>query len=70
MKYCKQCGVLYSSTLTQCPKCNAALIEHEEPPAPEAPTRVKVRHWLGLCVGIPVLIGILYLAASIVARLS
>lgn len=61
MKYCKTCGVLYSGLLEQCPKCNATLAAHEEPPAPEAPKKVRLRQWIALCIGIPALIGVLYL---------
>lgn len=70
MKYCKKCGVLYSGLLVQCPKCNTALEEYQEPAAPEAPKEVKTRQWIAICIGIPALIGFMYLMASILARLS
>ena len=70
MKYCKKCGVLYSDLLEQCPKCNAVLNDHEEPPAPEAPREVKVRQWIMICVGIPAFIGLLYLVIGWLSALS
>ena len=60
MRYCKKCGVLYSNLLEQCPQCNTALSEYEEPPAPEAPKSVKIRQWIAICIGVPALIGLLY----------
>ncbi len=70
MKYCKKCGVLYSSVLEQCPKCNTLLAEHEEPPGPEAPKSVRVRQWIGICLGIPALIVFLYLFLGWMTSLS
>ena len=63
MKYCKKCGVLYSSLLEQCPKCNTALTEHDssaQAPAPEASRQTKVRQWIALILGVPALIFFLY----------
>ena len=70
MKYCKKCGVLYSSLLEQCPKCNTALAEHEEPPAPEADKRVRTRQWIALCIGIPALIAFLFFTIRALYQLS
>ena len=67
MKYCKKCGVLYSSLLPQCPKCNPVVAEHEqaeEAPAPEAPRSVKRRQWIAIVIGIPALIFFLYFVIS------
>ena len=61
MKYCKKCGVLYSDLNACCPKCNGALEEHEESPAPEAEPRTRRRQWIALCVGIPAMIAVFYL---------
>lgn len=60
MKYCKRCGVLYSSLLERCPKCNPAITEHTEPPAPEADKPTRLKQWIALCVGIPLMILVLY----------
>ena len=71
MKYCKKCGVLYSSILPQCPKCNTALAGHEDKPeAPEAPRSVKIRQWVAIVVGVPALIFFLYFVISRLYALS
>ncbi len=60
MKYCKKCGVLYSDLLDVCPKCG---VETEDPnalPPKEAPKSVRVRQWIGIVIGIPLMIGVLY----------
>ena len=64
MKYCKKCGVLYSSLLDACPKCGAmpGSAEESESTAPEAPKATVRRQWIALIIGIPALILILYLA--------
>ena len=59
MKYCKKCGVLYSSELPCCPKCNPALEELPKD-APPADRRVVRRQWIALLIGIPALILVLY----------
>ncbi|MEG1523708.1 MAG: hypothetical protein RRZ24_04820 [Clostridia bacterium] len=70
MKYCKKCGVLYDGSLPQCPKCNDLLAEYEEPPAPEASRQIKIRQWIGIIIGIPALIGVIYFVLWGVAKLS
>jgi len=70
MKYCKTCGVLYSGLLEQCPKCNALLTEYQEPPAQEAPKKVLVRQWIGICIGVPALIAVLYYTIRLMVSLS
>ena len=60
MKYCKKCGVLYTTDV--CPKCG--IIESDsasqEVGAEESPT--KVRHaWIWFLIGIPAMIGLIYL---------
>ena len=62
--------MLYSGLLEQCPKCNALLAEHEEPPAQEAPKNVRVRQWIGLCIGVPALIAVLYYTIRLLVSLS
>ena len=64
MKYCKKCGVLYSDLLDVCPKCG---VETEDPnalPPKEAPKSVRVRQWIGIIIGIPALIAVLYAAIA------
>ena len=72
MKYCKKCGVLYASSLPCCPKCNPALEQapDSEPDAPPADPRTVRRQWIALCVGIPALIGVLYLVALVLRALG
>lgn len=70
MKYCQQCGVLYSGELPACPKCNALLTDYDPPPGPEADKSVRTRQWIGICLGIPALIAFLYLMAWLFLRLS
>ena len=57
MKYCKKCGVLYTTDV--CPKCG--IEEPEELPEPEAPDKkTLMRQWIGLIVGIPLFIMAIY----------
>lgn len=70
MKYCKKCGVLYSDLLEHCPKCNSLLDEHalDSEQGPEAPRKTKIKQWIGLCVGIPALVALLYLVGYLVSN--
>lgn len=72
MKYCKKCGVLYSGLLESCPKCNALLEEHipEEAPPPEASKKTKIKQWIGICIGIPALVALLYIIGYFVSGVS
>jgi len=70
MKYCKKCGVLYSDLLDACPKCGIPL-EDPDAEAPKLAAKgVKIRQWIGLCVGIPAFIGVLYLVIYYLLVLS
>lgn len=59
MKYCKKCGVLY--TTDDCPKCG--VIEPDaitqEIGATESPDKVR-RTWIWFLIGIPAMIGLIY----------
>ncbi len=70
MKYCKKCGVLYSDLLHACPKCGVPLEDPNAEPPKEASKRVRVRQWIGICVGIPALVGVLYLVIYYLSALS
>ncbi len=70
MKYCKKCGVLYSDLLDACPKCGVPLEDPNAAPPEEAPRSVKVRQWIGLCVGIPLLVGVLYVMIRWIGSLA
>jgi rRNA maturation protein Nop10 len=50
MKYCKKCGVLYTTDV--CPKCGVLKPEASEPPEP-APQKTVRRQWIALVIAIP-----------------
>lgn len=50
MKYCKKCGVLYTTDV--CPKCGVIKPEASEPPDSAPPKTVR-RQWIALVVAIP-----------------
>lgn len=66
MKYCKQCGVLYTTDV--CPKCGVAVPE-DSPSAEPAEKGTVRRQWIALLIAIPAAIllitGVLYLLRSI-----
>ena len=66
MKYCKQCGVLYTTNV--CPKCGVAVPDEQEPAAPAEPKTVR-RQWIALLVAIPtailLIMGVIYLLKQI-----
>ncbi len=69
MKYCKKCGVLYTTDV--CPKCGIVPPESQtEEQAPADKQTVK-RQWLALLIGIPafilVIMLIVYLFRTITA---
>lgn len=70
MKYCKKCGVLYSDLLSACPKCGVTLEDSNAAPPKEPSRRVLIRQWIGICIGIPALVGILYLVIYYLSVLS
>lgn len=70
MKYCKQCGVLYSSILEVCPKCGAELYKPKEGELPEATPGQKRRQWISLIIGIPAFIAFIYMIALVFKQLG
>ena len=66
MKYCKKCGVLYTTDV--CPKCGVAVPEQTgtEPPAD---TKTVRKQWIALVIAIPasilLIMGVLYLLKTI-----
>ena len=66
MKYCKKCGVLYTTDV--CPNCGIVTPEQEteQPPADHKTVR---RQWIALLIGIPLFIlaimAIIYLFQTI-----
>lgn len=59
MKYCKKCGVLYTTDV--CPKCGVI-----EPKNPEQTENNASEHnirlqWLALIIGVPTMIAVFYI---------
>ena len=53
MKYCKKCGVLYTTDV--CPKCGVTVPEATDPQGPADPKTVR-RQWIALVIAIPLAI--------------
>ncbi len=70
MKYCRRCHILYSSAAAACPKCGIAEPEKADGPAAPATKSEVRRDWIMLAVGIPLLIGAIYLIVSLIKQLS
>jgi RNA polymerase subunit RPABC4/transcription elongation factor Spt4 len=66
MKYCKKCGVLYSTDV--CPKCGVIEPQQEDPKPPADPNHVR-KQWIALVIAIPasilLIMGVVYLLHSI-----
>ncbi len=62
MKYCKKCGVLYTTDV--CPKCGVIAPE-EGNAAAESDKKTVRKHWIALVIAIPVsillIMSVLYL---------
>ena len=59
MKYCKKCGVLYTTDV--CPKCGVIAPDPSaEEQRPRDPAEVR-RNWIALLIGIPAFIGAIML---------
>ena len=50
MKYCKKCGVLYTTDV--CPKCGILQPEGEQPKADASVKEIR-RQWIALIIAIP-----------------
>ena len=61
MKYCKTCGVLYTTDV--CPKCGVVTPDDQES-APAEPKTVR-KQWIALLIAVPaailLIMGVLYL---------
>lgn len=67
MKYCKRCGVLYSDAAKDCPRCKIPLetvpdgvVMKPEDISPEELKERKKKDWIAICIGVPVLFGIIF----------
>ncbi len=60
MKYCKKCGVLYTTDV--CPKCGIEYPpEQEQRPLTEEEKHQRNRQWIGILIGVPLFIAAIYL---------
>jgi len=68
MKYCKKCGVLYTTDV--CPKCGVIAPESSDPDAPVDRKTVR-RHWITLGFAIPfailLIMSVVYLFKTILS---
>lgn len=66
MKYCKKCGVLYTTDV--CPKCDVAVPDDLPDPEAGEPKTVR-RQWIALVIAIPaailLIMGVLYILHQI-----
>lgn len=66
MKYCKKCGVLYTTDV--CPKCGV-LVPDNQPPAEKADAKTVKKQWIALVIAIPaailLIMGVLYILKCI-----
>lgn len=67
MKYCKRCGVLFSDAANECRRCKIPLemvpdgvMMKEGDITPEELKGKKKKDWIVLCIGVPVLFGIIF----------
>lgn len=73
LKFCKSCGTLYDEARVECPKCAARALEpdydeltyNREMNEAEA-DRLRRKSWIQLIIGVPALIGVLYLAGYLI----
>ena len=72
MKYCKNCSILYSDEAAACPKCgiDSAKAEAEEIASGKAEHKRVALDWLWLVIGVPLLIGLVYLFVYILRLLG
>ncbi len=63
MKYCKKCGVLYSTDV--CPKCGIIYPPKTDETAPTEKKSVR-RQWLALIIGIPAMIALIYVVLRLI----
>ncbi len=72
MKYCENCRSFYSDDAAACPKCGIddEKAKAEEIASGEAEHKRVVLDWLWLLIGVPLLIGLVYLFVYIIKYLG
>ncbi len=68
MKYCKKCGILYSTDV--CPGCGVDVqeaLDAEQPPDAPPQRKKAGQQWLVLIVGVPVFIWLIYLVIRLLS---
>lgn len=69
MKFCKKCGCLYNTEV--CPKCG---IEIPDPPEEreltEEEKKEQKRNWIGILIGFPAFIAVIYLIIFVYTHLK
>ncbi|MBQ3108708.1 MAG: hypothetical protein IJP37_01450 [Clostridia bacterium] len=67
MKYCPRCGVLFSDAANECRRCKIPLemvpdgvVMKEGDITPEELKEKKKKDWIAICIGVPVLFGIIF----------
>jgi len=77
MPFCKTCGTFYPKSMGICPKCNAEQILQEQPEGvrplemtEEELKEKRKRGWIGICIGVPGLIALLYVIGLVMKVLG
>lgn len=78
IRFCKKCGTLYNDANGPCPKCEEARILAEDPGGhavnanmtPEQTARARRSAWISIAIGVPLLIGIIYILVYIMKLLA
>ena len=70
MKYCRNCHILYSSAAAACPKCGITEPKADPPTGQKPESRAVRRDWLWILIGVPVLIGVVYLLILLLKSLG
>ena len=79
MKVCKPCGTLYNEKEGPCPKCysddlmrsgEAAQNEIRTDMSAEEAEKAKKKAWIEILIGVPALIGLIYLMFYILQRIG
>lgn len=73
LKFCKTCGTLYDEARVDCPKCAARALEpdgdeltYDLGMEKAEADRLRRKSWIQLMIGVPALIGVLYLAGYLI----